>query len=65
MIGPDDPTLTALPDCDDEPENDSALRERLCSLIPEGAHYTAEEIGEASGAELDTLAIRLGTERRS
>lgn len=45
-------------------ETDEQLRDRLILLVPEGAWYTAEEVGESSGAFLDELAYRLGTRRQ-
>jgi hypothetical protein len=44
-------------------ETDEQLRDRLILLVPEGAWYTAEDIGNASEADLDALAVRLKTER--
>ncbi len=51
--------------CHDEPdlETDEQLRQRLAERVPPGAAYTAEDLGNAYGEELDALAERLGTKR--
>jgi hypothetical protein len=53
--------------CHDEPdmETDEQLRQRLAERVPPGAAYTAEDLGNASGEELDALAARLGTKRET
>jgi len=44
-------------------ETDEQLRQRLASLAPDGGHYTAQELGQASGEQLDALAEAHGTKR--
>ena len=34
-------------------------------MLPRGAHYTAEDIGNANTEQLDAMADRFGTRRRS
>ena len=46
----------------EQKETDEELRDRLCSL-PKVNHYWAEDIGKASGIELDKIAEVLGTRR--
>lgn len=36
-------------------ESDRDYRERICALLPEGHVHTAEELGDASGEELDAI----------
>jgi hypothetical protein len=49
----------------DRKENDYELRGRLCALLPEGAWYSAGDLGNASGEQLDRLATSYKTERRT
>jgi len=44
-------------------ETDEALRQRLCDAIPQGATYTAEDIGTASGEQLDAIAAQYNIKR--
>jgi len=44
-------------------ERDEELRTRLYKSIPQGIRFDTKEIDEASGAELDVIAMRLGTKR--
>lgn len=44
-------------------ETDEQLRDRLCEL-PQVSHYWAEDIGNASGKDLDAIAEVLGTKRQ-
>ena len=45
-------------------ETDEALRLRLCDAIPQGATYTAEDIGTASGEQLDAIAAQHNVKRK-
>ena len=44
-------------------ETDDELRNRLTTLVADGAWYTLMELGDASGAQLGALAEHLGTKR--
>lgn len=44
-------------------ETDNELRNRLTTLVADGAWYTLMELGDASGDQLDVLAKQLGTHR--
>jgi len=44
-------------------ETDAELRNRLAFLVPDGGFYSAEELGNASGKQLD--ALRVVYEKRS
>jgi hypothetical protein len=46
-------------------ESDDAYRNRICALLPQGAVYTAEEIGEACGEKLDAIGLRFNCRRVS
>lgn len=48
-----------------EREKDESYRNRLLKVIPEGAVYTAEDIGNQSGAFLDAIGDRYNCPRRS
>jgi hypothetical protein len=45
-------------------ESDDSYRDRICDVIPEGAWYTAEDLRDASGKDLDTLGEAHGVKRR-
>jgi hypothetical protein len=45
-------------------ETDDELRNRLTLLLPEGAWYSAEDLGNASSEQLDALAAFYKTKRR-
>ena len=45
-------------------ESDAAYRERLIEALPEGWTYTAEDLGSATGADLDAIGERFGCPRR-
>ena len=45
-------------------ETDPELRSRLALLVPEGGFYSADELGDASGEDLDALAECYGTRRQ-
>ena len=47
------------------PEKDESYRNRLLKVIPEGAVYTAEDIGNQSGDFLDAIGDRYNCPRRS
>jgi hypothetical protein len=49
--------------CVPERETDEQLRQRLAVLAPKGGFYSAQDLGEAGGAELDALAQAAGTKR--
>lgn len=49
--------------CVPERETDEQLRHRLAVLAPKGGFYSAQDLGEAGGAELDALAQAAGTKR--
>jgi hypothetical protein len=46
-----------------ERETDEQLRQRLAVHAPKGGFYSAQDLGEAGGAELDALAQAAGTKR--
>ncbi len=45
-------------------EDDDVYRDRIVEVIPEGAVYTAEDLGNASGKELDALGERFAVQRQ-
>jgi len=45
-------------------ETDTELRSRLALRAPEGGFYSADELGDASGDDLDALAECYGTRRQ-
>jgi hypothetical protein len=46
-------------------ETDNDYRKRIGKCIPKGAWYTAEELGDASGEELDSLGDRYNCKRKA
>lgn len=45
-------------------ETDCQLRSRLAAMLPQGAWYSAEDLGNATGEQLDALAEAAGTKRQ-
>lgn len=45
-------------------ESDADFRERIAGALAPGQHYTAEDLGKASGDDLDWFAQRLGLVRK-
>lgn len=46
------------------PESDDSYRDRICDALPEGAWYTAEDLRDASGGDLDVLGEAHGVKRQ-
>lgn len=47
----------------DRKETDEELRDRLAVIIPEGGWYSAEDLGNLSGEDLDDFAESHETKR--
>lgn len=45
-------------------ESDESLRDRAVEFLPVGCWYTAEDLGNASGVELDEFVAQYGLKRR-